>query len=264
MTRPLRLHLVTEEDPFYIPIFFRTFFERLPRDRFTVTGLDVTPPLNQKTRLALARRLHAFYGSLDFTRLALRYAVARAKDQLMPREGWAGTIQRIAGRKGIPCQDVPNVNAPAYVERLRGLDLDLLVSVAASQIFKEALLGVPRLDAINIHTGALPQYRGMMPVFWQLRDGRPSIGITIHTMTTKIDLGQILLRREVPVDPAETLDRVMQRMKHEGALAMVDLMEQYSAGTVTRSAMDQGQAGYRSFPGRDDARALRIAGRRFL
>ena len=193
---PLRIHIVTEDDPFYLPVFFRELFAHLPRDRFLVTGVDITPSLNQRTRLALAQKLYRFYGGLDFGRLVIRYAAVKALDLLSPRTLWTGTVPRIAARYGIACRVVPDVNAPEYVERLRRLAPDLLVSVAASQIFKLALLSVPRLEAINIHTGTLPKYRGMMPVFWQMYDRRGSIGITVHTMTTAIDLGAVLLHRE--------------------------------------------------------------------
>jgi methionyl-tRNA formyltransferase len=260
----LRLHIITEEDPFYLPVFFREFFLHLPADRFVVTGVDATPPLNQKSAGGLARKLYAFYGPWDFTRLGCRYALARAKDRLLPRGAWEGTVRRIVAGRGIAFGEVSNVNLPEYVARLRGLEPDLLISVAASQVFKPELLAVPHREAINIHTGTLPKYRGMLPVFWQLYDGQPTIGITIHTMTPRIDLGEVLLHREVPIENGESLDGTIRRMKREGARAMLELLGRYQAGTVSRRAMDHSQAGYRSFPGRAEAHAFRRMGRRLL
>ena len=261
---PLRIHIITEEDPFYLPVFFRELFAHLSRDRFIVTGVDITPPLNQKTRLALARKLHRFYGGLDFGRLAIRYAAVKALDLLLPRKLWMGTIPRIAAHYGISSRVVADVNAPEHVDRVRQLDPDLLVSVAAAQIFKQRLLSVPRLDAINIHTGTLPKYRGMMPVFWQMYDGRDSIGITIHAMTTDIDLGSVLLHREVPLGGDCNLDRVMRKMKGYGAQALLALLARYCSGSVQRTAMDRSAERYRSFPGRDAAIAFRKMGYRLI
>jgi methionyl-tRNA formyltransferase len=263
MSRPLRFHIVTSEDPFYLPVFFREFFAHLPRAGVTVTGVDITPPLNQARSSQLARKLYRFYGPIDFTRLTLRYAVSKSKDALWP-SSWPGTVARIAALRDVPSRVVLQVNAPEYVARLRALDVDLLVSVAASQIFKEPLLTVPRLDAINVHTGPLPQYRGMMPVFWQMRDGQPSIGITIHTMTPKIDLGEIVLARRVPLDGLRTLDAVTREMKRHGAHALLDLLSQYVDGTVERTRMDEAGGAYRSFPTAPDAAALRQRGYRLL
>ena len=263
MSRALRIHIITSEDPFYLPVFFREFFAHLPRAHVAVTGVDITPPLNQARHASLARKLYGFYGPLDFTRLALRYAVARAKDALWP-SSWPGTVRRIAAAHGVPSSVVPKVNAPQYVERLRTFDLDLLVSVAASQIFTAPLLSVPRLEAINVHTGPLPQYRGMMPVFWQMRDGRSSIGLTIHTMTPRIDLGEIVVDRRVPLNGHRTLDAVTRAMKRHGACALLELLAQYVDGTVKRVRMDEAEGAYRSFPRASDAAVLRQRGYRLL
>src|SRR2546427_13147185 len=121
---PLRIHIVTEEDPFYLPVFFREFFTLSPRDRFIVTGVDITPPLNQKTRLALARKLHGFYGPLDFARLVLRYAAVNALDLLLPRMAWGGPVPRVVARHGISCPVDPNVNALGNIGQARRPDLD--------------------------------------------------------------------------------------------------------------------------------------------
>lgn len=259
MIERLRVHIVTEEDPFYLPVFFREFLAWLPRDRVAVTGIDITPPLNHRRRVSLARRLYRFYGPTDFARLTARYAIAKLKDHLLPA-AWPGTIGRLAALHDVPVSEVADVNAAAYVAGVKARKPDLLVSVAASQVFKEPLLCVPRLEAINVHTGPLPQYRGMLPVFWQLHDGRTAIGITIHTMTPRIDIGEILLSRTLPVAGLRTLDAVIRYGKRHSARALVDLLARYHANAVTRMPMDVATGRYRSFPGRDDAAAFRRMG----
>jgi len=261
---PLRVYVITEEDPFYLPEFFREFLPALPRDRFDILGIDITPPLNQTSRRALARKLYGFYSGRDFARLLGRYAVARALDLTAPRGMWCGTIDRLAGCHGIACDVVKNVNAPAYVDHLRRLAPDLLVSVAASQIFKPELLSVPRLAAVNVHTGPLPRYRGMMPVFWQMYDRQKQISVTLHTMTPDIDLGKVLLRREVPLNGDRNLDEVIRKMKREGAQALVELLERFHAGTVQAVAMDRSREHYHSFPGRAEAVRFRLMGYRLV
>jgi methionyl-tRNA formyltransferase len=258
------VHIITEEDPFYRPVFFREFLAELPPDRFELLGIDITPPLNQPTRRALARKLYRFYGGLDFVRLLGRYAVAKALDLLAPRRVWSGTINRLAARHRISCRVVKDVNAPAYVEPLRRVAPDLLVSVAASQIFKPDLLSVPRLAAINVHTGPLPNYRGMMPVFWQMYDRQKSIVLTLHTMTADIDAGSIVLQREVPLNGDRSLDLVIRKMKREGAHTLIELLERYRTGAVAPVAMDRSREHYHSFPGRAEAARFRCMGYRLV
>ncbi len=264
LDRPLRIHIITEEDPFYLPVFFSAFLAALPRERIELTGIDITPPLNQSGLIPLARRLHEFYGTVDFFRLGLRYAWAKGCNLLLPQSAWSGSVKRMSAAHGVPCHDVDNVNAQPYVERLRALDLDLLISVAASQIFKGDLLSVPRLAAINIHTGRLPSYRGMLPVFWQMYESEPALCATIHTMTLEIDRGDLLLEKDVPLDGERCLDAAIRKGKSEGARAMLELLDAYCREEVQSRPMPDSGGAYRSFPKRPDARRFRSMGNRLL
>jgi methionyl-tRNA formyltransferase len=260
----LRVHIITEDDPFYLPEFFREFFGCRRDDRIVITGVDLTRPFNRKPGVGLARRLCDFYGLRDSLRLGLRYAAVKAKDAVLPQTLWTGTLPRLLTRERISWRVLDNVNDAAYVATLRRLAPDLLVSVAASQIFKADLLAVPRLQAINIHTGRLPKYRGMMPVFWQMYDGEPDIGITLHTMTPEIDLGEILLSRSVPVRSGASLDEMIRETKRQGADALLELLRRYLDGAVIAAPMDRSQNRYRSFPGRREATAFRQMGQKLL
>jgi methionyl-tRNA formyltransferase len=50
--------------------------------------------------------------------------------------------------------------------------------------------------AINLHTSLLPWNRGAYPNLWSFLDDTPK-GITIHLMDERIDIGNILLQKEV-------------------------------------------------------------------
>ena len=48
-------------------------------------------------------------------------------------------------------------------------------------------------DAINIHMGISPYYRGSSCNFWAIYDGNPSyVGATIHLLSKGLDSGDIL------------------------------------------------------------------------
>ena len=76
---------------------------------------------------AAGRRLRP----LNFARYGLRYL--RAKLLGPP-------AAHVAARFGIPTEAVPDVNAPEFLQRLRGLGIDLVISVACPQIFQRELL----------------------------------------------------------------------------------------------------------------------------
>ncbi len=72
----MRIALVTQEDPFYLPPALDAFCSARPKD---VCALIVLPAFNENM-LATARRLYESYGARDFTRLGIRYSLAKAAD----------------------------------------------------------------------------------------------------------------------------------------------------------------------------------------
>ena len=68
-------------------------------------------------------------------------------------------------------------------------------------ISKIQLDHLPRgLKIYNIHFGKLPEYRGASPVFWQLKNGEPNIGCTIHEVEQTIDAGNIIWEKQIPFE----------------------------------------------------------------
>ena len=91
-------------------------------------------------------------------------------------------------REKIPRIPCPNVNAPKFIEYVKGLNIDLIVSSIFPQILKAAILRTPRLGAINCHPSLLPRYAGPQPEFWKVNAAR----FCRHTRSTGSLLGQSL------------------------------------------------------------------------
>ena len=94
----------------------------------------------------------------------------------------------------ISYQVIPDPNDPAFIARLRDLEVDVIVSFQ-QRIFKRELLDAPRIASLNVHTGILPGYRGFKPVFRMQSRGEPEMGVTVHTMEESIDTGRIVVQR---------------------------------------------------------------------
>ena len=69
---------------------------------------------------------------------------------------------------------------------------DCLVALTFPWQIPTDILTKPALGCINFHFGLLPKYKGADPIFWQLKNREVMGGITIHTMTEKIDEGNLL------------------------------------------------------------------------
>jgi methionyl-tRNA formyltransferase len=252
--RKLRIHFVTEDDPLYVIQFFAAFFREYPRDRIKIIGLTVQDAFKE-SRLATAKRVWSVYGLLGFARLLGRLVVQRLR---------GASIATLARRESIPLVETKSVNDHEFVRRLRASQPDVVVSVAAPEIFGDDVLRSPRLGCINVHSGRLPQYRGMMPTFWQLRFGERHATVTVHEMTPTIDGGGVLGTAECPIRESDSLDRIIRETKREGARLLIRVLDELAAGKATPRPLDMSEASYHSFPKRHDARALRKRGHRML
>ncbi len=79
-------------------------------------------------------------------------------------------------------------------------------------------------DAVNIHMGVSPYYRGSSTNFWALHDGRPDlVGATIHRLTTGLDSGPILRHALPPVRDWDAFELGMRAVEaaHEGLVSLL-------------------------------------------
>ena len=254
LTSKLRVHFVTEDDPLYVIQFFETFFDEYPRDELDVIGITIQRAFKE-SRLATAKRVFPLYGPVGFARLLVRVAGRRLRGR---------SIATVAGAEGISLVQTESVNDPEFVRRVAASQPDVIVSVAAPEIFKDEILQSARLGCINIHSGRLPKYRGMMPTFWQMRFGEPFATVTVHEMAPKLDAGAVLGTAECPIRERDSLDRVMIETKREGARLLIRTLRELAAGTAVARPLDMANASYYSFPKRRDARILRERGHRML
>ena len=251
----LRVLVVTEDDPLYVVKFFEVFFAEWPREEIDLVGITISAAFHEPIHKT-ARRMLSFYGPVDFVRLCVRYAMVKARRY---------SIATLAQRAGVPLVPAASVNDEAYVAKARDeLRPDVIVSVAAPEIFKKGILGAARRGCINIHCGRLPIYRGMMPNFWQLLHGEPAATLTVHEMVEKLDAGGILQTYEFPLRERDSLDRVITGTKQESARLMLGVLRAFRAGEVQATPLDMTGKKYFSFPKPKDVREFRRRGHRML
>jgi methionyl-tRNA formyltransferase len=253
-TACLRLLLVTEDDPLYVRQFFSEFFVLCQREEFEICGVTVVSAFHEPL-WKTARRMWRFYGPIDFAKLLVRFVRAKIRGD---------SIEGLARERAIACLPTESVNAPGYVQLVKTMAPDVIVSVAAPEIFRNGILGAAKLRCINIHSGRLPKYRGMMPTFWQLLHGEECATVTIHDMAEKLDAGAVLATLDVELRQRDSLDRVITETKRAGARLMIEVLRKIADGSVNATPLDMTAARYFKFPTSTDTRAFRAKGHRLL
>jgi methionyl-tRNA formyltransferase len=251
--RPLRVLFVTEDDPLYVIRFFEVFFAECPED-VEIVGVSVQDAFHEPI-WKTARRMLRFYGPIDFVRLCVRYAGVKRRGD---------SIARLAEKRGLTLVPCGSVNDEEYIGRVRAIRPDVIASVAAPEIFRKGILSAAPMGCINIHSGKLPVYRGMMPNFWQLLHGEKHAVVTVHEMVEKLDAGGVLGTLEWPLKPRDSLDRVITGTKRDGARLMIDVLRRMKRGEATPTPLDMSTKKYFSFPKPADVKAFRKRGHRML
>lgn len=255
----MKVVVVTQEDPFYLPIFFQRFLRQAGQAPVEIEHAFLLSPFDEGW-LALLKRMWSFHGPVDFVRRGLRYAYKKAGGALGREHASVASVLEGAS---VPWEACDDINQDTVIERLERLSPDVILSVASPQIFSEELLEIARWGCLNVHSAPLPEYRGMMPNFWQMLHGEESAGITVHRMSPEIDRGQAVRRGEVAIEPEDSLDDLIKRSKREAADVTLDALFQIHQGAVEMEPIED-EGSYFSFPSRDDVRRLRNRGHDLL
>jgi methionyl-tRNA formyltransferase len=239
---------LTVDDPLYLP----SFYERVLVERSDIAAVFVVPPLykGQGNREAALRYLDTFGAHAAFS-LGLRIAGAKFRRQ---------SIEHVARRHGVLCEPVANVNEESFLERLRGLETDLIVSVSCPQLFDRPLIELPSRGCLNIHGALLPEYRGVLPSFWMLANGETVGGVSIFYVDDKIDAGELCGQRSFEIRSGEALDSFVRRSKAESAELLLEVLGEIDEGSVARIPLDLSAGSYYSWPDRGAVRRLHAAG----
>ncbi len=96
-------------------------------------------------------------------------------------------------------------------EFIQRFDADSFISVAFPFILPPAILKLVNFP-INIHTGAIPKYRGHHPISAALLNDEPLQATTIHFMDEEVDAGDILLQDFIEVSNEDTILTIKQNL----------------------------------------------------
>lgn len=196
----------------------------------------------------------------------------------LDRDGELLGFDRLGRRAGAPVGGLNDINAGEGLERFAGTRPDLVLSIRYGTILAAEALAVPRRGVLNLHSGRLPDYRGVMATFWAMRNGEKEIGATVHYIDDgRIDTGPVVDMTAMAVDPARSCLWHVLALYRDGCEALARAAKRIAAGEPP-PARPQGPGGtYYSFPDEAalaafEARGLRLfdpedaldAARRFM
>lgn len=102
-----------------------------------------------------------------------------------------------------PRIEVPSVNSPECIARLREL-APKVVLVVGTRIISRAVLSAIPAPFINYHDGITPKYRGIHGGYWAKAQRDPAnFGVTVHLVDPGIDTGDVIYQTRLAPTAAD-------------------------------------------------------------
>jgi methionyl-tRNA formyltransferase len=156
----------------------------------------------------------------------------------------ASPVKNYCYSRGIKVISPETVNSEVMLDEFRIWGAEVAIVVAFGQILSEEFIKLFPLGAVNIHGSLLPRWRGAAPIQRALEYGDQETGVTLQKIVKKLDAGDILGIRKIPITDemdAQSLHDVMAELS--GDLLHVELMD-YMRGNLSGLPQDQALVTY--------------------
>jgi methionyl-tRNA formyltransferase len=164
-------------------------------------------------------------------------------------------VKQAALEAGIEVLQPEKIRTNAELQsRLEAMRPDAIIVVAYGRLIPRWMLDLPRYGNLNLHGSLLPKYRGAAPIQWAVANGEKITGVTTMRLDEGMDTGGMLLRRELPIGPADRAEDLFFRLAALGAPLMVETLAGLEAGEIAPQKQDDSLATSAPMLTRDDGR----------
>jgi methionyl-tRNA formyltransferase len=154
-------------------------------------------------------------------------------------------LRTAAEQRNAPVYQLPSLKTDEALEALRALNVDLGVMAYVLQFVPQAFATVPKHGMIQYHPSLLPRYRGPSSINWPIIRGDERTGLTIFRPTDGLDEGPVILQKETPIGPDDTLGSVyFDRLFPMGIEALKEAADLVVSGKAREITQDESQASY--------------------
>ena len=147
-------------------------------------------------------------------------------------------VKEAALRHNLPVYQPEKISGPDEMEEIMALGADIIVTAAFGQFLPESLLKSVK-HAVNVHASLLPKYRGGAPVHYAIINGDAEAGVTIMEMVKKMDAGDMISQRAIPITDTDNVGTMFEKLSLVGRELLLDTLPDYLAGKITPQPQDE-------------------------
>jgi methionyl-tRNA formyltransferase len=152
-------------------------------------------------------------------------------------------IKQLALERGVEVTQPEKIkNNPEFRSRLEQVAPEAIVVVAYGRIIPQWMIDLPPLGNINGHASLLPKYRGAAPVQWAIASGETVTGVTTMRIDAGLDTGDMLMWREIAIQPEDTAITLAPKLAALTAELLVETLPALKQGRIRPQKQDDTQA----------------------
>jgi methionyl-tRNA formyltransferase len=190
-------------------------------------------------------------GQQDFGKAVLEAFVTRG-DQVAgvfcapEKEGAKADVLKTAAQdKGIRVYQFASLRSPEARDAMAQTQADIGIMAYVLQFAPQDFVNIPRHGTIQFHPSLLPKYRGPSSINWPIIRGDTTTGLSIFRPTDGLDEGPVMLQKETPIGPDDTLGSVyFDALFPMGVQAMLEAADLVASGRHREAAQDESRASY--------------------
>lgn len=141
-------------------------------------------------------------------------------------------VKKYALDLDVPILQPRNLKGKAFLRKLKELEADIQV-VVAFRMLPRVVWDMPPMGTINLHASLLPDYRGAAPIQWAIVNGETETGLTTFQLKQKVDTGDILLHKKIPILHSDNAGDLHDRLMDAGPDIVLETLQLLEAGRLT-------------------------------
>lgn len=153
----------------------------------------------------------------------------------------ASPVKQLAVANNIKVLQPAKLNKSPEMQEIIDLHPDLLITAAYGQFLPTKLLEAAQIAAINVHGSLLPKYRGGAPVQYSIINGDSETGISIMYMVKKMDAGDVIAQRAIPIEKDDDNGTMFKKLSLLGRDLLLETLPDLINGTATATPQDESQ-----------------------
>ena len=206
----MKIILFTQEDPFYLVESTKDLIKKINKDgKHSLVQAIITPPSpfgRKETFKQKTVKTYQIFGLKFFLYYSFKFLLRK----IILRK----SVKKIFIDNNIPTISINDtINSKQNIDFITSLNADLILIIAGNQIIKKKVLDSTKFGVFNVHSSLLPNYKGLMPTFWVLKNKESETGVTLYQLTEGIDDGPIIASKKIQITPQTTQSVLIKELK---------------------------------------------------